>query len=76
MSELNRRVFLLGTASAASLAMIPSFAVSATTSEVGPAYGRFQPFDVGWRFHRGEGQGLEAPGFDDAGWRSVDLPHD
>ncbi len=33
-------------------------------------------FDPGWKFHRGGAQGAEAPGFDDSGWRSVDLPHD
>ncbi|OGX91026.1 glycoside hydrolase family 2 TIM barrel-domain containing protein [Hymenobacter coccineus] len=33
-------------------------------------------FDAGWRFHRGGAQGAERPGFDDAAWRAVDLPHD
>jgi beta-galactosidase len=32
--------------------------------------------DYGWRFTRGDPAGAEAPGFDDAGWRAVDLPHD
>jgi beta-galactosidase len=38
--------------------------------------GRDLPFDDDWRFFRGEGQGFEAPGADDRGWRRVDLPHD
>ena len=38
--------------------------------------GRGQSFDLGWRFLRGAGEGLEAPGLDDAAWRKVDLPHD
>ncbi len=33
-------------------------------------------FDSGWKFHRGGAQGAEASGFDDSGWRIVDLPHD
>ncbi|MET0180766.1 MAG: glycoside hydrolase family 2 TIM barrel-domain containing protein, partial [Novosphingobium sp.] len=38
--------------------------------------GRGIPFDLDWRFHRGPGEGFEAPGAADAGWRRVDLPHD
>jgi beta-galactosidase len=74
--RMDRREFLLGTASAASLMVMPSFAAMAERAPASRAFGRFQPFDAGWRFHRGEGQGLETPGFDDAAWRSVDLPHD
>ncbi|HEX8658847.1 MAG TPA: glycoside hydrolase family 2 TIM barrel-domain containing protein, partial [Hymenobacter sp.] len=33
-------------------------------------------FDAGWRFHRGGAQGAEAVAFDDAAWRTLDLPHD
>src|SRR5438046_2110986 len=33
-------------------------------------------FDRGWRFHLGDLSGAEAPGFDDSGWRTLDLPHD
>jgi beta-galactosidase len=29
-----------------------------------------------WQFHLGEVQGAEAPGYDDAAWRTLDLPHD
>jgi hypothetical protein len=32
--------------------------------------------DAGWRFHRGDVTGSEAPGLADAGWRALDLPHD
>lgn len=35
-----------------------------------------RPFDDGWRFHRGDAPGAEAPGFDDRTWRVVDVPHD
>lgn len=47
---------------------------------------RVEPFDAAWRFARfgvlpdgttaPEPQGLEAPDFDDAAWRQLDLPHD
>ena len=33
-------------------------------------------FDSDWRFLRGEAAGADAPGFDDKGWRVLDLPHD
>jgi beta-galactosidase len=32
--------------------------------------------DYRWTFTTGDPGGAEAPGFDDSGWRSVDLPHD
>lgn len=35
-----------------------------------------QSFDSGWRFTKGDVEGAEAPGFADAGWQQVDLPHD
>jgi beta-galactosidase len=33
-------------------------------------------FDDNWKFLLGDPADAEAPAFDDAGWRSVDLPHD
>jgi beta-galactosidase len=33
-------------------------------------------FDSDWRFERGDVAGAEQPGFTDAAWQSVDLPHD
>lgn len=33
-------------------------------------------FDFGWRFLKGDAPGAQQPGFADAGWRSLDLPHD
>ncbi len=33
-------------------------------------------FDPGWRFMQADTAGAEAPGFADAGWTKVDLPHD
>ena len=33
-------------------------------------------FDGDWRFHLGDAVGADQPGFGDADWRPVDLPHD
>lgn len=33
-------------------------------------------FNFGWKFHFGDAQGAEAIGFNDAGCRTLDLPHD
>jgi beta-galactosidase len=33
-------------------------------------------FNDGWRFSKGEFQGVEKAGFDDSAWRQVPLPHD
>ncbi len=33
-------------------------------------------WDAGWRFSKGEFAAAMSPGFDDSGWRSVDVPHD
>jgi beta-galactosidase len=34
------------------------------------------PFDSNWRFLKADASGAEAPGFDDSGWRTVEVPHD
>jgi hypothetical protein len=34
-----------------------------------------QSFNADWRFHLGDEPGAQAPGFDDAGWERVGLPH-
>ena len=33
-------------------------------------------FDNGWKFMLEAGEGAQAVGYDDSGWRSLDLPHD
>lgn len=35
-----------------------------------------ESFDSGWKFARNDAFGGEQPGFNDAGWRLLDLPHD
>ena len=34
------------------------------------------PFDDGWLFFRGDAPSAEEVGYDDAGWRRLDVPHD
>ncbi len=45
-------------------------------STVAFAAERTRCFDQDWKFHRGDVSGAEAAGFDDSGWRTLDLPHD
>lgn len=47
---------------------------AAQPSATGPA--RDMSFDADWSFHLGDPKGAEAPGFADADWRTLDLPHD
>ncbi len=35
-----------------------------------------EDFDSGWSFSKGDFSGAAMPGFDDAGWRRVNVPHD
>ncbi|HVV50529.1 MAG TPA: glycoside hydrolase family 2 TIM barrel-domain containing protein, partial [Polyangia bacterium] len=37
---------------------------------------RGQDFNTGWKFNRGDVTGAQATTFNDASWRSLDLPHD
>jgi beta-galactosidase len=48
--------------------------MQSTAADAWPA--RSILFDEGWRFHRGGAQRAEQPGFDDSGWRAINLPHD
>jgi beta-galactosidase len=59
----------------ATLLLLGLAALSLTAS---PAAGQRQrlSMDPGWRFTLGDPAGAEQPGFDDQGWRRLDLPHD
>ncbi len=35
-----------------------------------------ESFDLGWKFFKGDAKGAQEPGFADAAWRTLDLPHD
>src|SRR5271170_6931394 len=34
------------------------------------------PMDAAWRFVQSDATGADQPGFDDSGWRTLDVPHD
>jgi beta-galactosidase len=73
---MDRREVLLTTAGVATLLLVAPTLGTATESDTSLKLGRLQPFDLGWRFRRGEGEGFESPEFDDSSWRTVDVPHD
>lgn len=52
------------------------FAAVAVAVAAFAADSRAVAFNDGWLFHLGEVAGAETPGFDDSGWRTLDLPHD
>ena len=41
-----------------------------------PSPRRIERFTREWKFHLGDIQGGQEPGFEDSGWRVLDLPHD
>jgi beta-galactosidase len=64
---------------AAALSLLSPFTNSAQallTSPIGDSRRTRESFDFDWRFTRGDPTGAQLPGFDDASWRQLDLPHD
>src|SRR5574338_949720 len=49
---------------------------NASARELALGDARRVAFDADWRFLKGDAPGAEQPGFDDAGWPRLDLPHD
>ncbi len=77
-SSLSRRQLLKGAVSAAAVASASSFIGSSyaqSRSDVVPQRIR-ESFDFGWKFRKGDSPAAEAPGFSDADWGTLDLPHD
>jgi beta-galactosidase len=64
-----RRLFLVLLATLAT-----AMPAAAAGAEAGPRLR--ENFDAGWLFAKADPAGAEAPGFDDSGWRRLDLPHD
>jgi beta-galactosidase len=69
------------TASLTLLALLPAFCIAADQPSAplpaASASGReYVPLDVGWRFRIGDPPTAMEAGFDDSGWRIVDVPHD
>ncbi|HVU85077.1 MAG TPA: glycoside hydrolase family 2 TIM barrel-domain containing protein, partial [Puia sp.] len=57
------------------LAMIPLI-LQSSCREAEKEMARSRSFNADWRFTRDSIAGAEQPGFNDSGWRTVDLPHD
>ena len=49
---------------------------AATAPQLASAVRVIRPLDAGWRFSLTDPGGAAMPAFDDAAWRTVDLPHD
>ena len=61
----------------AALVLALSATVAPARAAGWPAAGeRRVPFDRGWRFAKGDPKDAAAPAFADAGWRTLDVPHD
>jgi beta-galactosidase len=65
------------------LAALAIACLAAATSSGGPVASAGQqvgrqviPLGAGWRFHKGDLDGAEAPGLDDSDWQTVRVPHD
>jgi beta-galactosidase len=73
MTRISRRAALKTTAIAAT-------AITTTRLQAGDHQSqmaaRDASFDVDWKFIVGDPANAQAPGFADAGWRMLDLPHD
>lgn len=73
---IDRREVLLSAAGAATLLLASPLSRAAAEHDSSAKFGRLQSLDLGWRFHRGGGEGFEASVLDDSDWRTVDIPHD
>lgn len=75
--EMDRRDALKVAGTSLAISLAPT-ALARPTKLVSQSLtgGRQQDFGQDWRFRRGLGEGLEAPGLDDTAWRKLDLPHD
>lgn len=47
-----------------------------SSGDAGPAVRAAMALDRDWLFNKGDAPGAENPAFTDAGWRTVDVPHD
>jgi beta-galactosidase len=74
MSPLTRRDFLSDAALASTASVFRLDAPADSHHEASPA--RRTNFDQSWRFLLGDSEGAQVPSFDDAHWRTLDLPHD
>ncbi len=52
------------------------FILTIAAATIVSAADRRVSFDANWKFLKGDAAGADQPGFNDQGWRSLDLPHD
>ena len=80
MDKISRRSLLKQAAAGAALfsahQSIPSIQGQTQNTTGSPTPRIRDSFDFGWKFFKGEAPGAQTPAFSDAGWRSIDLPHD
>ena len=76
--SLSRRELLKGAVGTAALVSVFPAIASALAESGTEGLGQRvrESFDFGWKFRKGDFPGAEAPGFSDADWRTLDLPHD
>jgi beta-galactosidase len=78
--SLSRRSLLgraVGAAGILSALDPPDKASAQTQPASGAGQGRVRDsFDFGWKFLKADASGAQQPGFGDANWKDVDLPHD
>ena len=68
---------LLGSALGAAAVVSALDSVSQSEAQTQGASTRMRDsFDFGWKFFKGDAPDAQSPGFADATWRSLDLPHD
>ncbi len=73
---ITRRCLLGGALGAAAVAAALDSA-GPLSAQTGGAPARIRDsFDFGWKFLKGDAAGAQVPGFADAAWRDLDVPHD
>ncbi|MEU8789673.1 glycoside hydrolase family 2 TIM barrel-domain containing protein [Streptomyces sp. NPDC048643] len=81
MNELPSRRRVLGTFAGSALATLAvGGTATATTPAAAQTYSPPAPrtrldLNSGWRFHRGDVAGAQAPAFDDSAWNALSVPH-
>ena len=61
---------------AAALLLPLLLSTSVTASDTAPAARTIRPFDSDWRFSQADDASASQTAYDDASWRTVDVPHD
>jgi|GEM_PF-5801130 len=74
---VNRRELLKQAAAMAPVSVFPSWSLSEAQTDGQDSLPRIREnFDQAWKFLKGDPAGAQEPGFSDAAWKTLDLPHD